>query len=217
MQRCDANGNGGDGIDTHQGEVGGTPSAPSTVLISQVSATGNTDDGIDTAASQGVTLLDVCAAMNTSDGIVVKQHGAALSITAAAVLGNRYGMGLTNTMAAPVSIMGSDLSGNIVGGAVNEQIGAAIAAIGNFWGAATGPTHPANSGGSGDLVYDMANGATGTIDYAGFVGTPLLPSTCPERQGGNAITAIPVMGSWGFLLLALLLCATALLTLRRPS
>jgi hypothetical protein len=71
----------------------------------------------------------------------------------------------------------------------------------NWWGSATGPTHPNNPGGTGDLVVDDGDG----IDYDPFRttpagGTPCIPTPPPSGKvtGGGQIDVVGGRGSFGF-------------------
>ncbi|MEM9291102.1 MAG: right-handed parallel beta-helix repeat-containing protein [Acidobacteriota bacterium] len=179
IQDCDFVFNEEDGLDVD----GSTDSGinPSSLQITRVSAVSNADDGLDLSSRGTITLDSPCALDNSEDGILVKGHQGLLSVTGGAAAGNRYGLGLTNTSVQPVTVSGSDFSGNTIGGAVNELAGVSANASGNFWGAASGPTHPNNAGGTGDSVLDMFSGGLGTIDFSGFSSTPFQGTPCPQR------------------------------------
>jgi hypothetical protein len=83
----------------------------------------------------------------------------------------------------------------------------------NFWGDASGPTHPGNPGGAGDAIRDSAGGFAGTVLYDPFLAAPASPADCPV-QGA---LEIPALDPAGLFLLAVLLAAGALAVLRRRS
>jgi hypothetical protein len=83
----------------------------------------------------------------------------------------------------------------------------------NFWGDASGPTHPGNPGGAGDVIRDSAGGFAGTVLYDPFLAAPASPADCPV-QGA---LEIPALDPAGLFLLAVLLAAGALAVLRRRS
>ena len=71
----------------------------------------------------------------------------------------------------------------------------------NWWGSPTGPTHPNNPGGAGDVVVDDGNG----IDYVPFRttpagGTPCIPTPPPSGKvtGGGQIDVVGGRGNFGF-------------------
>ena len=62
------------------------------------------------------------------------------------------------------------ICGNVEGGYESFDDSASNAE-GNWWGAATGPTHPSNPAGTGDDVVDGTNGQLGTVDFDPFITT----------------------------------------------
>jgi hypothetical protein len=74
---------------------------------------------------------------------------------------------------------------------------AIINAAHNFWGAASGPTHPNNPGGSGDPIVDGANGGSGTVIFDPFLMSPSAQSAFCQLHGA------PVMQGPGLVLLVL--------------
>lgn len=67
-----------------------------------------------------------------------------------------------------------DASGNIIcgnEGGFDVDGPASVNVEGNWWGAASGPTHPSNPGGSGDEVFDAGNGSQGTADFTPWIDT----------------------------------------------
>lgn len=80
-------------------------------------------------------------------------------------------------------------SGNIIcgnGGGLDVDGPSTIDAEGNWWGAASGPTHPLNAGGSGDEIFDAANGSDGTADYTPWIDT--ISGTNGEATQGQPKT-----------------------------
>ena len=68
-----------------------------------------------------------------------------------------------------------EATGNIICGngesGVNLGSDSTANAEGNWWGAATGPTHPSNPSGGGDAVLDGDNGGAGTVDFDPWIDT----------------------------------------------
>jgi hypothetical protein len=92
---------------------------------------------------------------------------------------------------------------NIFGNAIGARyLGPeTINAESNWWGSSTGPTHPSNPGGMGDLIVDDGNG----IDFVPFRttpagGTPCIPTPPPSGKvtGGGQINVANGRGSFGF-------------------
>ena len=84
----------------------------------------------------------------------------------------------------------------------------------NFWGDPSGPTHPGNPGGAGDVIQDLAVGFPGTVIYDPFLAAPAGAADCPLPAG---LPEIPTLDPASLLTfgLALVLAAWGLLW-RRP-
>jgi hypothetical protein len=93
----------------------------------------------------------------------------------------------------------NNIFGNFIGA---QYVGSeTINAENNWWGSSTGPTHPSNPGGMGDLVFDDGDG----IDFMPFLtspagGTPCIPTPPPPGKvtGGGQINVMNGRGSFGF-------------------
>ena len=130
--------------------------ASGNLLVDRVTTIGNGDDGIDVEAVftevssvANVTVRNSNTQNNGADGIEFLEFGDVLT-----------GAGLVD---------GNIICGNGSGIELNTDV--TIDAEGNWWGAATGPTHPNNPAGTGDEVLDSANLASGTVDFDPFVNT----------------------------------------------
>lgn len=75
----------------------------------------------------------------------------------------------------------------------------------NYWGSASGPFHPANPGGSGDVVRDAQAGGAGTIDYSTF----LAQAAGPECIA-TPVQEVPTLDTVGRAALILLLAMLGL-------
>ncbi len=175
--RCNVTGNAQDGIDTvKSSEDDGTISADgannSAVNIQSVFVSGNGDDGIQTASLMGpVTIAGSCVDGEPSSGIFVMQTAGDLNITDSATLANSgEGIRLRDLNAGTYSIDGNNIAGN-TNGIFSDSFGT-IDASGSFWGNATGPTDPANPGGTGDSIIDGSNGGIGIVNFTPFLTTP---------------------------------------------
>lgn len=80
----------------------------------------------------------------------------------------------------------------------------------NHWGDASGPTHPNNPAGTGDLVFDSAVGTSGTVLW-----DPLLTAPATPDDGPIPAEEIPATSPFGLAVLALLLGAAAVAGLQR--
>jgi hypothetical protein len=73
----------------------------------------------------------------------------------------------------------------------------------NWWGSSTGPTHPSNLGGTGDLVVDNGPLLMGGIDFdpwrtSAAVGTPCAPPPAPPgKVTGGGQVPVDMMGGKG--------------------
>jgi hypothetical protein len=81
----------------------------------------------------------------------------------------------------------------------------------NYWDSVSGPTHPLNPGGMGDAIRDGANGGSGTVQYAGFLGALATDDDCVT----TSVVEVPALGPIGLGMLVLALAAAAVLRLGR--
>ena len=111
---------------------------------------------------------------------------------------------------AEVRISCSDFVGNGSAGLAlftdNE-----VEATSDFWGDPSGPTHPANPGGSGDAIHDAAAGFAGTVSFLPFLQVDATAADCPRVEP----LEIPAAGPSGLAVLAVLLVLVVLARLRR--
>ena len=119
-----------------------------------VTANGNVNDGIDIEPVEvdvnNVTVVNSRFESDVDDGIDLAGLDAA---GAHAINSNII---CANGNEGLVQVVGSD---------------GALGAEGNWWGAASGPTHPGNPPGTGDPVVDSANGGGGTVDFDPWIDT----------------------------------------------
>jgi hypothetical protein len=143
-----------------------------------------------TAGAQGNNITQNCF---TANGFVaVPPPGAGIFYSAAQFPG---------TIATNFTYQ-NNIFGNFIGA---RYLGTeAIFAEDNWWGSPTGPTHPSNPGGTGDIVAD--NGPLpGGIDFEPFLttpagGTPCISTPPPSGKvtGGGQINVAGGRGSFGF-------------------
>ncbi len=76
----------------------------------------------------------------------------------------------------------SNIRNNLNDGVLLQE-GESLDARSNYWGDASGPTHPDNPGGNGDSIADAATGASGTVDYLLFLDEEADPNGCQAADG----------------------------------
>lgn len=123
-----------------------------------------------------------------------------LAIETADVQTNATGILLQLAQQATARIGCSSILENGVAGIELAQ-GASVSASVNYWGDPSGPTHPGNPGGIGDVVVDSANGGTGVVDYSGFLADPASDADCPQPI--FEAVPVPTMTPVGMLMLIL--------------
>jgi len=139
----------------------------------------------NTAGTHGLRVNDFVGGVNYS-GIVLSgnaidgfENGMRLGSGASAastltinaqgnvITGNTRGVWVRHD--AVPTIEGGIICGNTTG--IEVLSSAVFSAQGNWWGDASGPTHPGNAGGTGDSVVDGGNGGSGTVDFDPWVDT----------------------------------------------
>ncbi|RFF29650.1 hypothetical protein [Wenzhouxiangella sediminis] len=133
--------------------------------------------------------------------------------------GNGTGARFIVESGAQARLTCSDFTGNTTTGAELAQ-GTALSARNNYWGDASGPTHPGNSGGTGDAVIDSANGGAGSVDFTGFLDQAASAAAC--IRGSVSPVAVPTMNAVGravlvFAILAMALMLAVIPDPRRPE
>ena len=119
-------------------------------------------------------------ALTSFGNVAVDRGGQRNTITCNAFIGNvAEGIFLSATQAVGTIATNTINSNNIFGNTIGLRYGGTetINAEMNFWGSATGPTHPNNPGGTGDSVVTTPANAT-TVDYVPFAtaGVPCVPA-----------------------------------------
>jgi hypothetical protein len=145
----------------------------------------NPTDPDPTRGAQGNTVRQNCF---TANGFFIAT-GAGIFFSATQFPGT-----ISTNVANQNNIFGNAIGARYLG---PEIINAEL----NWWGSPTGPTHPSNPGGTGDLVVDDGDG----IDYIPFLatpagGTPCIPTPPPSGRvtGGGQIDVVGGRGSFGF-------------------
>lgn len=139
-----------------------------------------------------------------------------LAVETSSITGNDTGAQVVVEVGAVARITCSDLTGNTTAGLALAQ-GDSLNARANYWGDASGPTHPANPGGTGDPVLDGASGAAGTVDYASFLAQSATIDDC--ALGLPAPVSVPTLDpiARALLLTTLLLIGLFALSAVRPA
>lgn len=137
------------------------------VTIERCTASENSMEGFDVSAGLNIIVRQVTAIGN--------QIGlASLGGNELTVEDSRFQRNLVYGVYADGALMGR-MNGSIL---CNNEIAGVflatdvlLAGEGNWWGDATGPTHPNNIGGVGDTVRDGGNGADGTVLFDPWIDT----------------------------------------------
>ena len=169
------------------------------VAVSNSTANDNSDEGFDIVSSGAVTLDRVTAIGNGEDGIDVEGQfideggPSAGNVTIRnSNLQDNANAGVevleSGTSAGTLLVNGNIICGNTISG-LALLTDASVNAEGNWWGAASGPTHLSNGAGTGDAVMDAANPdpvfAEGTVDFDPWVDT-ITGSADPAVAGSDS-------------------------------
>ena len=194
----------------------------SDVLIQNSSARGNAQDGLEIDVLVAFRGSNITSTGNAVGLLFQPENASAdpveyigdITLTRSIVSNN--GDGILFTRAGPssdISISGSDLAGNTVWGAgilgPEEDEGttyegssaeAVVVALDNYWGAASGPTHPTNPNGTGDVVADgrsnverSTGSGTGTINFGDYRTTSITTSVPVPTLGGLALLLLTLL------------------------
>ncbi|MDP2676026.1 MAG: hypothetical protein Q8Q00_14175 [Dehalococcoidia bacterium] len=123
------------------------------VSYSGIALSGNAIDGFENGMRLG-------SSASASSTLTINAQGNVIT-------GNTRGVWVRYD--AVPTIEGGIICGNTAG--IEVLSSAVFSAEGNWWGDASGPTHPGNAGGSGDSVVDGGNGGSGTVDFDPWVDT----------------------------------------------
>lgn len=194
----------------------------STVLIQNSSARGNAQDGLEIDVLESFQGSNITSTGNAI-GLLFEpkavfadpvEYIGDITLTRSIVSNN--GDGILFTRAGPsknISISSSDLSGNTTWGAgilgpqedqgttyEGSSADAVVVALDNYWGAASGPTHPTNPNGTGDVVADgrsnverSTGSATGTINFGDYRTTSITASVPVPALGGLALLLLTLL------------------------
>jgi parallel beta-helix repeat protein len=190
ISACTANGNGDDGFDLEgNGNVTVTNSVANNqvgsadgdgfdidvkgaVTISDTRANGNRQEGIDVEGASSLTIIRCTATGNQGEGLDLDDVTGNVTVQDSNINGNG-GTGIElgwDQLGGTASATGSIICNNTLDGLGLYKARTATAE-GNWWGSASGPTHPNNPGGTGESVKDGSNGGLGTVDYTPWVNT----------------------------------------------
>lgn len=150
---------------------------------------GLTDLSLRFAGGQGGAALDLrknpfgLTSLRVSDSTVGLRlaDGSAASFSGISLVNNLIGMEVERS--ATPSISGSEISGNALFGIENRTPASLVQAVGNWWGAASGPNDPVgNPGGAGDKV-------SAGVNYGPYTATvPLLGCTLAAADGNYIVS-----------------------------
>lgn len=161
--------------------------------ISSNSSNGNMRAGFEVIAffdtNIGVSVVNNTAQMNETDGITLAAGATLSNLTVSSNL-------VTENMEDGIHVGGTGtnqrVNGNIIcGNTVGMRLFGAMTAVNaeaNWWGDATGPTHPDNSPGTGDPVADDENGGEGAADFVPFITTVTASADPDPTSIGNSTT-----------------------------
>ncbi len=139
----------------------------STIAMTDVAVQNNGDDGIR-ATESVFTLTDVVIAGNGGEGIHfdpnVDWATLATSTGTGVTIRDNADRGLWNVRGNRIALTASTFEGNGIAGVFNGGP-ETIVLEDNYWGSATGPTHAANPGGTGDVI-------DGNVDYTPYRTSP---------------------------------------------
>ncbi len=161
----------------------------------------NGDQGLYSEAATGVRIDRVSAIDNghgstgTQAGLQITGFGAELSSVSVqnSLVQDNTGQGidLFNLSSSGSHDIGSNvICGNVAGGLRNNGTVLTVPAEGNWWGDASGPTSPQNSGGTGDKVN---SGGDGTIDF-----DPWISQVEAEQPSAAVVAGTPAAVAFKF-------------------
>ena len=137
------------------------------------------------------------------------QGVAGVAVSRSQIVNNPDGIFISGPIAGTFQLQCNNITGN-AGFGLRSNINAAVAAPDNWFGSASGPTHPSNPTGTGDSVVDGTNGGAGTVNFM-----PFLDSNW-EVNPHCRFQPAPALGHVGLALCALgLLLFGYLLSLRQ--
>jgi hypothetical protein len=170
------------------------------LTVTNSTAINNDDEGFQSAVS-GNSLYDrVTAIGNLGDGIDPEGRFVPdsedyvtgnVTIRNSNIQNNDSGIEMLESGTSPVGTLLANsnvLCGNTTSGLASLDT-QSVNAEGNWWGNATGPTHPGNATGTGEDVLDGANpgtlGAQGTVDFAPWIDTTTGSGSAVVGQASN--------------------------------
>ncbi len=204
LTRCTAQNNDAPGSGDND-EDGFELTVTGSITVDNCTATGNNQEGIDAELCTGnFSVTNSTASSNGGEGIDTDIVGVNISITNSSIMNNTAsGISLAEVQlpSGTIEISCCDITGNGTGVEMNQT--KTVDADYNWWGNATGPTHPNNPGGSGDSVVDSANTGSGTVTYDPFLTGTVASTNCQITQGDE----IPVTNPLGMTLLILIMAS----------
>ena len=181
------------------------------VTISNSSANGNIIDGFRIGVDGDVSISGSSANGNSRYGVALYSHGATggvvdnVTIQDCHIRGNgEDGIEFRDLLAGGTHLVnGSIICDNVASGLrlLSEVV---LNAEGNWWGDASGPTHPTNPGGTGDAIIDGASDASGVVHFDPWIDTITHSATVdPVKVGQLTTVSFQFSGGGGAVFLGL--------------
>ena len=144
----------------------------------------NSGNGFDLSAPNGqVSVTDSEAKGNNGTGVLITAASSATISRSDIEDNDVLGVDLMVSPGGTVEIHHNNFAGNEIGLSLASEVQAQ--AQDNFWGDLSGPTHPNNPDGGGDLIQDGSNGGLGTVHYVPWLADPLVDVNSWVDTGGK--------------------------------
>ena len=173
---------------------------PLDISFNQVIANANTNGGIF-LGDLAVAELRNLTVTNQPIGLAFRVDGELL-VETSDIADNQFGINVTAGAASNATIRCSNIRNNIDEGLTLFD-GDALDARNNFWGDASGPTHPDHPNGTGDSVADGATGESGDVDYLPFLTAEATAGDCALAGLPTPAHSVPALGLPAIFLLML--------------
>ncbi len=164
--------------------------------ISNSSANGNTANGFHIVVEGDVSITGSSAHENSNSGFKIGAEGN-VTIQDSHIRGNgEDGVGFTYLVSGGTYLVNSSIICDNAASGLRLGVDVAVNAEGNWWGDASGPSHPNNPGGTGDAIIDGASGGSGTVDFEPWIDT-ITHSAMPDPVTVGKLTTVRFQFSGG--------------------